>query len=192
MNLLETVNQIDWIAQGKFWASVPPRIKRVAAEYFTLPQELEFELLPSPHLSIAKMLEFPLPLQNNLAMAAQPAQFFSINPPNIITDKNLLIRMCTISEDDSDVAEEAFTESDLYKDCDTPLNVVADLLHSCDAPAVVTNFKVTEEGGITRSGDAGLPDAEGAKLEAHGHGLRKKTAARHWNGALLIRLGIAN
>jgi hypothetical protein len=74
-----TVNEVDWVAQGKFWASVHPRVKRMAVEYFTIPQELEFELLPSPHLSIAKMLDFPLPLQNNIITATQPAQFFSIN-----------------------------------------------------------------------------------------------------------------
>ncbi|KAJ7817683.1 hypothetical protein B0H14DRAFT_2267149, partial [Mycena olivaceomarginata] len=66
-----------------------------------LPQELEFELLPSPHLSIAKMLDFPLPLQNNLATATQPAQFFSINPPDIITDKDLLIRIRRLPIPDS-------------------------------------------------------------------------------------------
>ncbi|KAJ7342480.1 hypothetical protein DFH08DRAFT_1012113 [Mycena albidolilacea] len=86
-----TVNKVDWVAQGKFWESVPPRVKRMVAEYFTIPQELEFELLPSPHLSIAKMLDFPLPTQNNMIMATQPAQFFSINWPDI-TDKDLLIR----------------------------------------------------------------------------------------------------
>jgi hypothetical protein len=59
MNLPETVNQVDWIAPGKFWASVPPRVKRVAAEYFTLPQELEFELLQSPHVGIPKNAGLP-------------------------------------------------------------------------------------------------------------------------------------
>jgi hypothetical protein len=40
----------------------------------------------------------------------------------------------------SDIAKEAFTESDLYNDCDTPLNIVTDLLRSGDTPAVVTNI----------------------------------------------------
>ncbi|KAJ7325429.1 hypothetical protein DFH08DRAFT_968659 [Mycena albidolilacea] len=80
------------------------------------------------------------------------------------------------------VTEEAFTESDVYDDCDTPLDVVTDLLCSGDAPAVATNFKVTEEGGITRAGDAELPDAEDAEPEACGCGLRKRTAARRYLG----------
>ncbi|KAJ7818718.1 hypothetical protein B0H14DRAFT_3739670 [Mycena olivaceomarginata] len=86
-----TVNEVDWVAQGKFWASVHPRVKRMAVEYFTIPQELEFELLPSPHLSIAKMLDFPLPLQNNIITATQPAQFFSINRPDITVTTNFKV-----------------------------------------------------------------------------------------------------
>ncbi|KAJ7836107.1 hypothetical protein B0H14DRAFT_2589842 [Mycena olivaceomarginata] len=68
-----------------------PNSKSVAGVTLTIPQELEFELLPSPYLSIAKMLDFPLPLQNNMITVTQPAQFFSINRPDI-TDKDLLIR----------------------------------------------------------------------------------------------------
>ncbi|KAJ7843927.1 hypothetical protein B0H14DRAFT_2585508 [Mycena olivaceomarginata] len=87
----DTVNEVDWVAQGKFWASVPPRVKRMAAESFTIPQELEFELLPSPHLSMAKMLDFPLPLQNNIITATQPAQFFSINRPDVTVTTNFKV-----------------------------------------------------------------------------------------------------
>ncbi|KAJ7174865.1 hypothetical protein C8R46DRAFT_1215030 [Mycena filopes] len=87
---MDTVNEVDWVAQGKSWASVPPRVKRKAAEYFTIPQELEFDLIPSEHLSIAKMLDFPLPLENTLSTATQPAQFFSEKLPDI-ADKDLMI-----------------------------------------------------------------------------------------------------
>ncbi|KAJ7033238.1 hypothetical protein C8F04DRAFT_1261048 [Mycena alexandri] len=73
------------------WATVPHNIRKLGAEFFTIPQELEHELLPSASLSIAKMLEFPLPLQTTTALATQRAQFFSSDAPNI-TDKNLLIR----------------------------------------------------------------------------------------------------
>jgi hypothetical protein len=88
----------------------------------------------------------------------------------------------TVSEGNSDVAEEAFTEWDLYDDCDTPLNVVTDLLRSGDVPAVATNFKVVEKGGITHVGSMELPDAEDAEPEAWGYGLRKKTATRCYLG----------
>jgi hypothetical protein len=87
----------------------------------------------------------------------------------------------TVSEDDSDITKEVFTESDLYHNCDTPLNVVTDLLHSGDTPTVVTNFKVMEEGGITRVGDTELPDEKKAHPEAC-DGLQKKTATCRYLG----------
>ncbi|KAJ7698754.1 hypothetical protein B0H16DRAFT_1731418 [Mycena metata] len=93
-------NEVDWIAQGKVWVSVPPRVKRMATEYFTIPQELEFELLPSPHLTITKMLEFPLPLQNTVVTATQPAQFFSTIIPDI-SDKDLMLRTWRLPIPDS-------------------------------------------------------------------------------------------
>ncbi|KAJ7895546.1 hypothetical protein B0H14DRAFT_2333803, partial [Mycena olivaceomarginata] len=63
----------------------------MAAEFFLIPQELEHDLLPSPYLPIAKMLEFPLPLQNTAITGFQPAQFFSKALPDI-ADRDLLIR----------------------------------------------------------------------------------------------------
>ncbi|KAJ6455448.1 hypothetical protein C8R45DRAFT_1188150 [Mycena sanguinolenta] len=63
------------------------------AHYFLIPQELEYDLLPSPHLSIATMLEFPLPLQSTRAITGfQPAKFFNKNPPDI-NDRDLRIRL---------------------------------------------------------------------------------------------------
>ena len=60
------------------------------AEYFLIPQELEHALLPSPYLSMAKMMEFPLPLQSTAITGFQPAQFFSKDAD--ITDSDLLVR----------------------------------------------------------------------------------------------------
>ncbi|KAJ6484820.1 hypothetical protein C8R45DRAFT_931258 [Mycena sanguinolenta] len=55
-------------------------------------EELEFDLLPSPYLSIAKMLlvEFSLPLQNSAITGFLPAQFFSKELPDL-TDSDLRI-----------------------------------------------------------------------------------------------------
>ncbi|KAJ7795817.1 hypothetical protein B0H14DRAFT_3887990 [Mycena olivaceomarginata] len=47
--------------------------------------------LPSPHLSIAKCLTSPFPLQNNIITATQPAQFFSINRPDITVTTNFKV-----------------------------------------------------------------------------------------------------
>ncbi|KAJ7321903.1 hypothetical protein DFH08DRAFT_1030560 [Mycena albidolilacea] len=95
----------------------------------------------------------------------------------------------TVPEDD----KEAFTGSDLYDDCDVPLSVVTDLLRSGGPPAVTTNFNVTEDGGITRAGDAELPDAEEEEEEEEeeeqtsepevcGRDQRQKIAARRYLG----------
>ncbi|KAJ7091690.1 hypothetical protein C8R44DRAFT_954969 [Mycena epipterygia] len=102
MDANDTLKKSDWIAQGKACAFVPPRVKKMAAEFFTIPQEVEYELLPTPYLSIAKMLEFPRPLQNVAAPTGpQPAQFFSTTAPDI-NDATLLLRVrrLTIVYDD--------------------------------------------------------------------------------------------
>jgi hypothetical protein len=81
----------DWIDQGKKWADIPPPLKKIAAQWFLIPQELEHDILPSPFLSIAKLLEFPLPLEST-AVAPQPAQYFSKSVPDI-TDDALILRV---------------------------------------------------------------------------------------------------
>ncbi|KAJ7349963.1 hypothetical protein DFH08DRAFT_807286 [Mycena albidolilacea] len=158
MNLPETVNQVDWIAPEKILGIRPSQACSV------------FQHKPAQH---HHQQEFA----DSHAVSSHPG--FEDCPQT-------LNQTDTVSEDDSDIdsdiAEEVFTESDLYDDCDTPLNVVTDLLRSGAAPAIATDFKVMEEGGITHAGDAELPDAEDAEREPRGHGLRKKTAARRYLG----------
>jgi hypothetical protein len=50
-----------------------------------------------------------------------PALHKALNQTDTVSEDNLDIN--------SDFAEEAFTESDLYDDCGTPLNIVTNLLH---------------------------------------------------------------
>ncbi|KAJ6626312.1 hypothetical protein B0H10DRAFT_2211200 [Mycena sp. CBHHK59/15] len=86
MDLMSAENLLqksDWIGQGKVWASAPPMVRKMAKAEFTIPQQLEYELLPSPFLSIAKMLEFSLPLQASLDGISQPAQYFSMTVPDM-------------------------------------------------------------------------------------------------------------
>ncbi|KAJ6618438.1 hypothetical protein B0H10DRAFT_1947623 [Mycena sp. CBHHK59/15] len=78
MDTHQTFKKSDWIAQDKAWATVPSGVKKIAVEFFLIPQEHE-HLLPLPFLPIAKMLEFPLPLKN-----ATPAQL-STNSLHAIT-----------------------------------------------------------------------------------------------------------
>ena len=47
---------------------VSVKLKKMVADYFLILQELELDLLPSPYLLIAKMLEFSLPLQSSVLM----------------------------------------------------------------------------------------------------------------------------
>ncbi|KAJ6506599.1 hypothetical protein C8R45DRAFT_922781 [Mycena sanguinolenta] len=73
-------------------AMVSLKLEKMVADYFLIPQELEFDLLPSPCLSIAKMLEFPIPLQSSVITGCQSAQFFSKELPDL-TDSDLQIRL---------------------------------------------------------------------------------------------------
>jgi hypothetical protein len=38
----------DWIGQQNAWASAPPALRKIAAQYFLIPQTLEHDLVPSP------------------------------------------------------------------------------------------------------------------------------------------------
>jgi hypothetical protein len=88
---MATSDILDCIAQGKMWASTSPRDRKIAADFFAIPQALEHELLPSPYLPIAQMLEFTLLIQNATTTASQPAQYFSMEAPDI-TDQALMLR----------------------------------------------------------------------------------------------------
>ncbi|KAJ6622225.1 hypothetical protein B0H10DRAFT_2214583 [Mycena sp. CBHHK59/15] len=84
MDTENTFKKSEWIGKQRSWAIAPPALKKIAAQWFLIPQEPEHNLLPSPYLPIAQMLEFPLPLQNVAPVTTdQPAQFFSINIPDI-------------------------------------------------------------------------------------------------------------
>jgi hypothetical protein len=64
MDADNTFKKSDWIDKGRKWADTPPALKKIAAQWFLIPQELELDILPSLFLSIAKLLEFPLPLES--------------------------------------------------------------------------------------------------------------------------------
>ncbi|KAJ7150609.1 hypothetical protein C8R46DRAFT_1229543 [Mycena filopes] len=73
-------------------ASAPPRVHRAAKEDFTIPQEFYFDLLPSPMLSIAKMVDFTVPFEAIPNDVAQPLQFFSQAAPDR-ADKDTILRL---------------------------------------------------------------------------------------------------
>jgi hypothetical protein len=71
----------DWIGKEKSMSTAPPRVHRMAKEEFTVPQQFQFDLLPSPMLSLAKILDFTVPLECIPNGATQPAQYFSRTAP---------------------------------------------------------------------------------------------------------------
>ncbi|KAJ6459917.1 hypothetical protein C8R45DRAFT_1109289 [Mycena sanguinolenta] len=85
-----------------------------------------------------------------------------------------------------EISEEAYTTREVYDNCDIPLDVVSDHLQS-GGSSVASNFTVSDDGGIARSGNAEASDAEDdegpvdAAPPALGRGQRKKIAARHEN-----------
>ncbi|KAJ6458295.1 hypothetical protein C8R45DRAFT_1110204 [Mycena sanguinolenta] len=122
-------------------AMVSLKLKRMVADYILIPQELEFDLLPSPYLSIANMLEFSLPIQSKTNPALHEA----------------LIQTSVIDLPAVNAKEEAYTTREAYDDCDSPL--VSDHLRS-GGSSVASNFTVSDDGGIARSGNAEASDAE--------------------------------
>ncbi|KAJ7734634.1 hypothetical protein B0H16DRAFT_1695819 [Mycena metata] len=102
----------EWIGKGEKWASAPSMLRKIAAAVFAVPQELELVLLPSPSLSIAKMLDFTLPLEHPDSKAPKPTQYFSSVAPDI-SDKDLLLRPSSGNAEASDAEDE---ESDLEVD----------------------------------------------------------------------------
>ncbi|KAJ6525397.1 hypothetical protein B0H19DRAFT_1084945 [Mycena capillaripes] len=83
MNSDNSFKKSNWIGQQNAWASAPPPLRKLAAKYFRIPQTLEHNLISSPYLPIAKMLEFTLPLQNATVTTLCPTQFFSSEAPDI-------------------------------------------------------------------------------------------------------------
>ncbi|KAJ7100367.1 hypothetical protein C8R44DRAFT_641928, partial [Mycena epipterygia] len=89
----------------------------------------------------------------------------------------------TIGADD--IEEEPYLDSNVYDDCDIPLDVVAGLLSS-GGTSIATNFTIDDNGGIARSGTAEASDADSDSDEEEpstlGRGQRRKIAARRYQG----------
>jgi hypothetical protein len=81
--------------------------------------------------------------------------------------------------------EDLFQDTDVYDDCDIPLDVVASHLAS-GSSAVPELFSVGENGSLTRAGDAEKSDTEGNNGAAvvMGRGLRKKIVAKRYAGPI--------
>ncbi|KAJ6529677.1 hypothetical protein B0H19DRAFT_1082786 [Mycena capillaripes] len=84
--------------------------------------------------------------------------------------------------DDGDDGDDPYPDADVYDDCDIPLEVVSEHLSSGGA-GVADNFAVSDDGGITRSGNAEASDAEEEPVVL-GRGQRRKIVARRYQGPI--------
>ncbi|KAK6966605.1 hypothetical protein R3P38DRAFT_3515194 [Favolaschia claudopus] len=91
MDNFSTFEKSDWIATGRKWSDAPPALKKMASHWFLVPQELEYEILPSPYIPIAKLLEFSLPLESTIT-SPESTQYFSNRLPDLLSDA-LILRM---------------------------------------------------------------------------------------------------
>jgi hypothetical protein len=74
--------QKDSTAQRLLWSDASPAQRQAVKDDFIIPQQAHLEILPAPILPIAKMLEYPLPLEAPTNDSSQPAQFFSKRAPD--------------------------------------------------------------------------------------------------------------
>lgn len=93
-----------------------------------------------------------------------------------------LVQATATEAADSDDDEEPY-DSDVYDDCDIPLDVVSDHLLS---GSIADHFAIDVHGGIARSGDAETSDAE-AEVSDHepevlGRGKCRKFVASRYQG----------
>ncbi|KAJ7354317.1 hypothetical protein DFH08DRAFT_804238 [Mycena albidolilacea] len=58
------------------WVDTPPALKKIAVQWFLIPEELKHDILPSPFLLITELLEFPIPFET--VVIAPPAR--PVNP----------------------------------------------------------------------------------------------------------------
>ncbi|KAF7371544.1 hypothetical protein MVEN_00009400 [Mycena venus] len=82
----------DYIGKGMSISTAPRRLCEMAKEEFTVPQQFQFELFPSPMLPLAKMPDFTVPLECTTIGATQPAQYFSRTAPDHV-DQNAILRL---------------------------------------------------------------------------------------------------
>ncbi|KIM71317.1 hypothetical protein PILCRDRAFT_17174 [Piloderma croceum F 1598] len=86
----------DWISQGKARIDMPPRVKRVAMQAFTIPIYIQEQLLPSPKISIQQFVNFPLSKPSAVIQVILTSEDFSRYDPEPITER-LLERMRRLS-----------------------------------------------------------------------------------------------
>ncbi|KAJ7149280.1 hypothetical protein C8R43DRAFT_1128635 [Mycena crocata] len=86
-------NKTEWIGKGIKWAAtLPSHVRKAAGDELSLPQTVEAELIPACSLSIAKMIQFPLPVQIPTVSSCIVSDFFSKEAPGRVT-ADILLRL---------------------------------------------------------------------------------------------------
>ncbi|KAJ6530632.1 hypothetical protein B0H19DRAFT_1082364 [Mycena capillaripes] len=136
----------DWIGQQKAWAAILPVLRKIAAQYFLIPQTLEHDLVPSPYLPSPEALAGLRDLRTtNPALHAALSQTTETDP--------------TSEAPDNGEGDDPYQVVDVYDDCDIPLAVVSDHLLS-GGSSIANNSAVVQNGGIVQLGEAEISDAE--------------------------------
>ena len=75
----------EWIAIGKKWANLPPRVKHAAKNEFRVPTSMREAILPAPGISIQEILNCSLP-RTCATVKSDPVAFFSRRAPDQISE----------------------------------------------------------------------------------------------------------
>ncbi|KAJ7604624.1 hypothetical protein B0H17DRAFT_1120943 [Mycena rosella] len=91
----------------------------------------------------------------------------------------------SIISPEPETEEEPFFDSNIYDDCDVPLDVVSQVLLS-GGSSIAANFTADVSGGITRSGNASdaEPEESADTPAVLGRGQRKKIVAKRYQGPI--------
>ena len=84
----------DWINVGKKWSEIPPCVKQVINDSFSIPLKHAPSIFPQKTLSVKAMVAFSLPTHTSsiAAHSISPASYFLHDPPTPFTS-NLLSRV---------------------------------------------------------------------------------------------------
>ncbi|KAJ7860954.1 hypothetical protein B0H14DRAFT_2576301 [Mycena olivaceomarginata] len=122
----------DWIGKDIAMYAAPPRVHRMAKEEFTLPQQ--FDLLSSHILSLAKMVDFSVPLESPPSSAEQPAQYFSTAASDPV-NQNAIHRLRRLP-----IPESKFIRKPAAGSCQAWLDGYKSVIYSHLGEGVVTHF----------------------------------------------------
>jgi hypothetical protein len=92
MSINSVFVKTKWLATGKKWGAVPPRVKHAGRQEFLLPDFVSKDLLLSTGISIKDTLAFTLPTHAVTIQTIDLAGYFSVTAPDPVS-KSMLSRL---------------------------------------------------------------------------------------------------